>query len=793
METLSVENKLEESRILSLNQFEKQLSEYKAHVSNIEEIDDFANFIFKNFSSLTNFFIAVADQALEQVEPESEPQEISDLYLLNYKIPEELKKLSILHRDILLQHQKTKVLLSEEKLVLSQAEEHFKNTKLVLVSALEEFIYEISNQKQELSLDTKVKAEVEKELLFYNNPWLIYKDQIVNLLQQFITIENSKQSLVNLIEKFNNLKQLVISIDKEHHNLILNVAESIAHIHGDLKDDQPNKSLTSYLDSQVLKINSLGNDQLSITSELTNQINLFDKITIPLESHNGFLNLREVNIKKAIQKWFDYKLTPSFIDLLALEKNLKSSYQIHVANLKSGLELSKSMDTNEFKETLVHSLVEYEEEIQKVKINSKKVASIFENTVRQELLVTNLFSNSSFLEVDFNASMHLNRSTILNKFNVWFEKVYAKFNKEYKKSLYKESFSNIELSINCIAHRMFKEENEHYDTLFLNKNFIGDLFLVPREQQEKKILEAITQWQRGFNKAVLVIGQRLSGRSTFLTYVSRKYFGKDIVILNPNSIAIIDGRKFKTSYDLSAALAFIKNNNIKSTRPVVIIDDIELWRNDDFSLLNNMRALVEFVESESDDTFVIASTTNAMKGHLDRRLQLSDSFSSLIDLSTAYKDEIIEALLLRHGAAHRKLISVNDEVILPNKIRKLGLNLCKEYQNNLGDVLQAWTYSTFVKDDDEVQFREEDYEFFDFLSQQELLILKQALLFRTITEFGLKRAIGSGYDALFKSSIKRLINTKVLQRDLQGKLYINNVVLSDINKILLQKSYITNA
>ena len=793
METLSVENKLKESRILSLNQFEKQLSEYKTHVSSIEGIDDFANFIFKDFIKLTKFFIEVADQVQEQVKTENDAQSISDLYLLNYKIPEELKKLSILHRDILLQHKKTKVLLSEEILVLAQTEEHFKSTKLLLVSALEEFIYEISNKKQEIINDTKAKAEVEKELLFYNNPWLIYKDQIVNLLQQFITIENSKKSLVELIEKFNNLKQLVISIDKEHHNLILNVAESIAHIHGDLKDDEPKKSLTSYLDSQILKINSLGNDQLSITSELTNQINLFDKITIPLESHNGFLNLREVNIKKAIQKWFDYKLTPSFIDLLALEKNLKSSYQIHIANLKSGLELSKSMDTNEFKETLLHSLVEYEEEIQKVKINSKKVASIFENTVRQELLVSNLFSNSSFLEVDFNASMHLNRSTILNKFNVWFEKVYAKFNKEYKKSLYKESFSNIELSINCIAHRMFKEENEHYDTLFLNKNFIGDLFLVPREQQEKKILDAINQWQRGFNKAVLVIGQRLSGRSTFLTYVSRKYFGKDIVILNPNSIAIIDGRKFKTSYDLRDALAFIKNNNIKSTRPVVLIDDIELWRNDEFSLLNNMRALIEFVESESDDTFVIASTTNAMKGHLDRRLQFSESFSSLIDLSTAYKDEIIEALLLRHGAAHRKLISVNDEVILPNKIRKLGLNLCKEYQNNLGDVLQAWTYSTFVKDDDEVQFREEDYEFFDFLSQQELLILKQALLFRTITEFGLKRVVGSGYDALFKSSIKRLINTKILQRDLQGKLYINNVVLRDINKILLQKSYITNA
>ena len=793
METLTIENKFEESELLSLEQFEKQLSNYKESISDMASSEDFIRFIFEDFSELINFFIGIADRIKDQVIPGDDLNANLELYLMNYKIPEGLKKLTILHRDILLEEQRAKVLFYEEKVQLTQIEDHFKASKVILVTAFEELIKEILNERQAIIDDNKLRTKVQRELLFYNNPWIIYKDQIVTLLQQFITIDKSKKKLVDIIEKFNSLKLVVSGIDKAHHNLINNVVESISYILNDLKDEGSSKSLSSYLDGQVLKINSLGNDQLSITSELTNQINSFEKIVIPVDSDNGYLNVREVNLKKTIQKWFDYKLTPSFIDLLSLEKNLKSSYQINVANLKSGLELSKSMDTDEFKETLLHSIAEFENEIQKVKLISKKVASIFENTVRQELLVSNLFNNTSFLEVDFNASMHLNRSTFLNKYKEWFDKVYAKFNKEYKKSLYKESFSNIELSINCIAYRMFKEENEHYDTLFLNKNFIGDLFLVPREQQEQKLQEAITQWQHGFNKAVLVIGQRLSGRSTFLTYVSRKYFGKDIVILNPNSTATIDGRKFTTSYDLKDALAFIKKNNIKSTRPVVLIDDMELWRNSEFSLLYNMRALVEFVESESDDTFVIASTTNAMKGHLDRRLQFSESFSSLIDLSTAYKEEIIEALLLRHGAAHRKLISVNNEVILPKKIRTLGLNLCKEYQNNLGDVLQAWTYSTYVKDDDEVQYRKGDYEFFDFLSQQELLILKQALIFKTITEVGLKRVVGSGYDAQFKSSIKRLINTKVLQRDLQGMLYINNVVLSDINKILLQKSYIINA
>ena len=218
---------------------------------------------------------------------------------------------------------------------------------------------------------------------------------------------------------------------------------------------------------------------------------------------------------------------------------------------------------------------------------------------------------------------------------------------------------------------MYKDDDTHYDGIFLNKDFIGDLFLVPRQEQEDNFNWIIQQWHNGFNKSVLVYGDRLSGRSTFMDYIAKKFFGKHIVVLKPNSHATIDGRKFNTTHDLKEALDYIKNNNLKSTKPVILIDDLELWRDPDHSLLDNTRALISFIETESENAFVMISTTTLMLHRLNARLNFSNTISHCIDVSTASADEISDAILRRHGATHRELITEEEKPISLDKIRTL--------------------------------------------------------------------------------------------------------------------------
>ena len=355
----------------------------------------------------------------------------------------------------------------------------------------------------------------------------------------------------------------------------------------------------------------------------------------------------------------------------------------------------------------------------------------------------------------------------------------------YKKQIDFETLSNKEISAECIAHRMYQDENSHYDSLFLSKKFIGDLFLIARKEQEAKLKQIINQWQDGFNKSVLVVGDRLCGRSTFIDYTSKKFFKKHIVTLQPNKSATIDGRKFSTTFNLKEALDYVKNNNIKSTKPAILIDDLELWRDKDYSLLTNIRALVDFIETESDKVFIIVSTTTQMQSHLDYRFDFSNRFSNVINCNIANKEEIIEAIQLRHDAAHRDLVTEDLEIMSNYKMRNIARNLCKQTSNNFGNTLQSWTYKTFVQEDEKVLFKESHYEFLDFFTQQEHIILKQALIYKKISEFGLKRLIANAYDTNYKSSLRRLINIKILIRDTDGDLYINPVVVNDISRIII--------
>jgi hypothetical protein len=475
------------------------------------------------------------------------------------------------------------------------------------------------------------------------------------------------------------------------------------------------------------------------------------------------------------------------MDLIGLETNLINKYNLNLLNLKNSLQHSKERQEETKFNTILNTLSHLEDEISDIKAKSKIISNTLKEDVKSELLISNFIAGKPFLEVTLNSSLNVESSTVLKKIKENILKGTSYFNSRYKKSLQYESLTNLELSIQCIAHRMLQDESAHYDSLFLNKKFIGDLFLVPRKNQDYKLRLILDHWKQGFNKSVLVTGDRLSGRSTFIDYSANKFFGNDIVTLLPNSNATIDGRKFKTTNDLKEALSYVKNNNIKSTKPIIIIDDLELWRDDKHSLLSNIRALLNFIETESDNAFVMASTTQMMVKHLDNRLNFSNAFSHVMNVNEADENEIVNAILLRHGAAHRDIVSKNLEIISNNKLRILALKLSKQNNYNFGNTLQSWTFNTSVEENQTVLYEESDHEFLDFFTSEEIIILKQALVFTFISEYGIKNVTTTSFDTGFKSALRRLMNVKILVRHINGYLYINPVVVNDITKIITTK------
>ena len=778
--------------LFTLEKFEETLALYSHNLGIIKDSNQLASYISQEFSGLCKLYLKVGEEVKEKsLNAKSETLNI-EVFLVNYFIPEHLKSVVILHRDVLLELTKAFLFSKEDMALEEHLSNHFKASKTVLASGIETLINEISNERKLLTTSKKTQKKIAENVLFYENPWTIYTDQFNEILEQLKEIHAVKGVLLSISDKFISLKKVVTKIDTKHKDLRVKLLENVDNLVRKVNDENSASDLTSFIDSELVHFETFGNNETVVTNELELYINTLDFIKIPISTNEGILNIREVQLKKAVQKWFDYHIVPSIMDLIAVEKSLKSKNHVTLTNLKSSIMISKENWKENFLEMFSNTVLNIKNEFLVSEKQSELIISKMHEGLNKELLIKNLFKARPFLDVAFNSSS-LNRSkdTFFKKIQERIQQILLFLKKQRKKSEFEESYSQIELSIKCVAHRMYKEENEYYDTLFLNKNFIGDLFFVPRIHQEEKFKEALEQWNNGFNKSVLVHGDRLSGKSSFIDYTSKKYFNKDIVILKPNTVAIIDGRKFKTTYDLKEALFYVKNNNTKSTRPIVLIDDLEVWRDKTHKLLDNIRALAEFIATESDDAFVVATTSTIMKNHLDSVLNFSEGFSTSINTSSTYKEEIFEAIMLRHGAGQRVLVYESNELISTKKIKDSVYRLCKQYQNNLGDVLQAWTYSTYVKEGNQVLFKEENHEFRDFFSLKELIILKQALLFRHMSEYGLKQVAGEGYETDFKSSLKRLMNAKVLLREeVQGSLYINPVLLNDITGILDRKKYI---
>ena len=770
-----------ESEILNyqLSEFQEDLDNYIKKIAVVTNSKELESFISNDFKNLMSLFISLGEIMSKE---SSNPK---DIFLANYSLPNDFKTVSILHRDVLLELSKASISKQEGLLNDKQIENHFTSSKTVLEKKLNDFVQFINTEKNKISNNKKAIDKISSKITLQKNPWDIYKSQYETIRSQINEINNQKVLAFKSITIFDALKTVVSNIIDKHNILVTKIAKNINTIQTRTNDGH--EGLLLMVDEFLSQQSIIENKSASFSEIINTHINQLEKIQIPITSIDGELFIRDVDLKKRTQKWFDYQVLPEFMDLLGLETNLINKYSLNLMNLNNSLQLSKDKHENISLNSIINTLSHLKDDINDIENRGESISESLKDKVLNELLISNLIKGKPFLDVTLNSSFNVESNTLVKNIKAKLQKSSLYFNSQYQKSINFKSLSNIEVSTQCIVHRMFQDESSHYDSLFLNKKFIGDLFLVPRKTQEAKLERIVDHWNQGFNKSVLVSGNRLSGRSTFLDYSAKKFFGKNIVILTPNSDAIIDGRKFKTTTDLKEALSYVKNNNIKSTRPVILIDDLELWRDSKHNLIYNIRALINFIETESDDAFVMASTTDMMVNHLNKRLHFSNTFSHTISVNDTDKDEITNAILLRHGAAHRELVSEKLELISDSKVRKLALKLVKQNDYNFGQTLQSWTFNTFVQDNEKILFKESFYEFLDFFTAQEIIILKQASIFTYVSEYSIKNLTTSSFETDFKSALRRLMNVKVLLRGIDGKLYINPVVVNDVTRIINNK------
>ncbi|MGB5435153.1 MAG: AAA family ATPase [Maribacter sp.] len=783
-----IEQSIAHQKVFDIQPIDILVGSYRQKLEDCASAKELGETIINSFIDFSNAYIALGNSESRKLKEISDANELG-IYLLHFRLPETFKELLFLHRDVLLQlaiakHKNLEGLVAEKVL-----EDHFVESKEVLLKAVDHFREKMLFEYNGAVRLTQTKVGISAKLKHHQNPWEIYEAQFSSIQEQIIQIDTATNSYTKAVQIFDGIRKhthdICALLLKEDHSFV-SAAETGVEKLKEIKEVSEIDEFLSWLDEELSKLDLDNQLQENFTAFLESKTQTLGSITLPIETSEGLLLTKKIELDKATQKWLDYTPLPYLIELFENRLHTLSYYRLSLLNLQNSLQLVKTTGSLETLPNQLEGQRNIGDTLKSHIAKQEKVIKEIQGIMDADFLATNIYHQEDFLEVSLQSSLAQltsQRVSLFDGFRKKLRKFFSRVGSKYEQNVLDNSAQKLERSMRCIEHRMFKEVNAHYDTLFLNKNFVGDLFLVAREEAEATLLRAITKWRSGAFKSILVLGNPLSGKSTFIEKMAKDHFGKHILFLNVDSDIVVEGRKFKTSKDLAEALNHVKKN-IYNTRPVVIIDDIELWRDKEHTLIENVQAAIRFIESESEHVFVIIATSQMMKNHLDKRSSFSNTFSTLIDIEQATFQTIYKAILLRNGASHRTLIDNDGNPLTDKQIEQSIQKLCRTFNYNLGEVLQAWTYGTKMTTDNKVIFKDWNSTFEDFFTTSEVIILKYLVLYSYVNEIILKEFMGKRFDKSYRSGLRRLINTKVLLREENGNLKINSVLKYDIRELL---------
>jgi energy-coupling factor transporter ATP-binding protein EcfA2 len=739
-------------------------------------------------SKLVESTVLAGENALASADVNSEVTD-PDLYLLHFSFPDRIKTVFLLVRDILLQLSIARLRSMEGLVSNSGVLDHFEKSKSLLCAESENCLSYFNLERKTMLEKPEVLKRKLESVKHFANPWKTYQTQFETINSQFKEIDLNDNRIEQTIIHFGHISDLVIQMRGDVLKVNELFAKKVEKCLEELGAITDKESLDQAIKSFDELIN-LGIGQ-EIRSESTmrtleDEVNKLPTLTIPVDSQNGFLIQKKVDFRKSTQKWMDYEILPYLIDLWDGQEATFSQMMHAVTQIKSSLLVAKKTQNLVGFNAEVASLNSVsQEQIQNIS-NSHELVAHIEKELGKKFKTTESYTQDEYLKVPLQTNfgrLTNGKSGDLSSIMDRIIQVVKNVGKQVNDVRDKTQHQRLEIALEILETRNEKETPDHYHSLFFNKNFIGDLFIVKRSSQEETLEKIVNFWKKGQNRSLAVVGDPLSGKSTLLEATTHLFKSKDVHYLVPGGEISLEGRKFKMGKNLGDALNFVKRSMI-NTKPILVIDDLHVWRDKDISLTENTAVLIDFISSNSSKVFVLVGITNSLRLHLDSRSPFSEGFTNILETNTATFEEIYKAVMLRHGASHRAIFEKEGMAMEQAQLRKKIAWLAKKYDFNIGAVLQAWIFCTDIEPDSSIRFTEKETHLNDFLSTTEMLILKNCLLYGYSSDLELKNLFTDRYESEYKPAVRKLLNIGILDRDNSGYLVVKNTVRQDLYSIL---------
>ncbi|MBK8501727.1 MAG: hypothetical protein IPL46_05685 [Saprospiraceae bacterium] len=610
------------------------------------------------------------------------------------------------------------------------------------------------------------------------SPWPIYRAQLERIKNQSDDMILNAQKLRQIARQYGSISRVVFDaielIAKHFKDIEIEIQKLVEWLAG--KDAESIKQVVNYTKKIPIDIN-FEDIQNDVLKELKTQFDLLpDKQTFYVDTSGGLLVELDLDVRKRSVSWLESEILTLMIEIYEITNQAHQSFTFCLANIRNRALLFSEGRTDHLAASDC-ILIANEQAIKLTKSNKEidALSNSIERKLTQSFYITNIYrKDHPYLPISIQNTLrkfHLGRSRMSrgissrwSKTVNWFRNIIVRVEKE-------EETSTLQKIVRYIDQRQPDSKNHHYTSIFLNKGFVGTSFAVGRIK-EFQILEAtLKEWEKGYRGSVLLSGPRFCGKTFFGEWATSRFFpAKKIIRINPWADIYYGGRKLKSEYSLSEVLDFVKKYALKD-RPYLWLDNIELWQDENNTLFQNLDTLLKFVDLHSDKCFFLVSIGSGGLKHFSNQLDFKRTFQATINLDTIDSDEIYKAILIRHGATYRKILTSDGDEITSHEYKSMINKIIKLSNNNIGEVFQWWSSSVKYLNEKEVEVSPfEPYLFPLELSEEQRLLLRQIALFRKTDEYMLSRQFGMAFNQKYVFHLRRMLTNGMLSRLPEGSL-----------------------
>ncbi len=341
---------------------------------------------------------------------------------------------------------------------------------------------------------------------------------------------------------------------------------------------------------------------------------------------------------------------------------------------------------------------------------------------------------------------------------------------------------------------VIKSLPQFYANLFSGKSTIGEEFWVPRKTEEDAFARAVRRFRAGGQGAVLLLGSRNAGKTSFCRRVDATNFtkGSQFHVFPPR-----EGSVDRTVF--AATLAHVTRfsgdaSEILRSLPhgsAVFLHDIELWFERSSTGLDVLSEIHSLIESFSRDLMIVLNTSPAAFSVIRHLEPLHEVCTEVIHIAPMSAEDLKTMIMLRHASSGMQYrLGRRSEEELSGYLTARLFDACfRASDGNPGTALNAWLSCIIRVNERVLEIRKADVvspELLGTLDPDWLVILAQVVIHKRLTIAKAERITAMNSEAV-QRTIRRMTTVGLLHERSPGVYTINPYIDRLVHKLLEER------